>query len=77
MEMNSEWSGSLSIGVTALPMDQVISINKAKKLPGQSFVLTSSDDLTVLYIGGQVCLRVPACSICVHVCVRDVVAFSA
>ena len=77
MEMNSEWSGSLSIGVTALPMDQVISVNKAKKLPGQSFVLTSSDDLTVLYIGGQVCLRVLACSICVHVCVRDVVAFSA
>lgn len=64
--MNPIWRGSLSIGVTALPLDQVIVVSKAKKLQGQSFVISSSDESTVLYIGGQVATS--ACSLCAHVC---------
>ena len=52
--MNPEWRGSLSIGVVALAQDQVISVSKAKKLPGQSFVISTSEESTILYIGGKV-----------------------
>ena len=55
MEMNPSWSGTLSIGVTALLPAQVISAIKAQQLPGQSFVIAANGEKsTVLYIGGQV-----------------------
>ena len=60
MEMNSTWNGSLSIGVTVLTPAQVISVIKAKQLPGLSFVIAASTEKSsVLYIGGQVTI-VPA-----------------
>ena len=78
MEMDSNWSGSLSIGVTALQPEVVVSANKADELTGQSFVITpsTSKGTAVLCVGGQVictvfwihsCICLCACISCVLV----------
>ena len=57
MEVDSKWSGSLSIGVTAQSTAQVVSVDNAKQLLGQSFIVTSSVNgkpSLALYVGGQV-----------------------
>ena len=54
--MDSKWSGSLSIGVTTLPPDEVVSVDKADELSGQSYVITSSTSkkFAALCVGGKV-----------------------
>ena len=56
IEMDSKWSGSLSIGVTTLPSDEVVSVDKADELSGQSFFITSSTSkkFAALCVGGKV-----------------------
>ena len=57
MEVDSKWSGSLSIGVTTQSTAQVVSVDNAKQLLGQSFIVTSSVNgkpSLALYVGGQV-----------------------
>ena len=69
--MNPDFHGSLSIGVTALSQDQVhvVSVSKAKKLPGPSFVISTSYESTILYIGGQVSYFRLLCVHMIHMCV--------
>eukprot|EP00731_Ephydatia_muelleri_P022384 Em0014g975a len=56
MEVDSKWSGSLSIGVTTQSTAQVVSVDNVKQLLGQSFIVTSSVNgkpSLALYAGGQ------------------------
>ena len=57
MEVDSKWSGSLSIGVTTQSAAQVVSVDNVKQLLGQSFIVTSSvngKSSLALYAEGQV-----------------------
>ena len=57
VEIDSTLSGSLSIGVTALQPEQVVSEDKADGLLGPSFVITSSTTKksAAFCVGGRVC----------------------
>ena len=57
MEVDSKWSGTLSIGVTTQSTAQVVTVDNVKQLLGQSFIVTSSvngKSSLALYAGGQV-----------------------
>lgn len=57
METNARWgNNTLSIGVTAQNATQVVSVDNAKELVGESFFVTSSvsNGSAALHVGGQV-----------------------
>ena len=52
--LEPKWSGSLMIGVTALPPQEACTANKASQLWGQSYILCANNGATCLFVGGQV-----------------------